>query len=257
MSNIEAAAADILKRLQRGEYFPQAWKGRFDLEDGYRVQLAIRDLRAEAGDPQAGWKVGLTAKAIQAMEGFDEPIFAVLYASGALNSGATLRHADLLVPAFENELCIVLRERLAGPGVTADMARRAIATVAPALEIVEKRGVLSDDPPLAIADNLGQKAFVTGVPVALQPDVQLADATCEVHINGDVVAVGHATAVLDDPANSIAWLANKLAAFGEVIEPGQPVMSGSFTVPNPLRPADQVETIFQPFGSVSLRIEGD
>lgn len=255
MSIVEEAAADILERFARKEHFPEHWKGRFDLADGYRVQLRIAELRGAAGDARAGWKVGLTAKAIQEMEGFEEPIFAALFDSGATASGARLRHSEMIDPAFENELCIVLGAPLEGPGVTAAAARAAIASVAPALEIVERRGALSSAPPLGIADNLGQKAFVVGTASPFAANTDLASATCVVRVNGEVILEGEGSAVLDDPVNSVAWLANKLAEFGQRLEPGEPIMTGSFTLPTPLNPGDRVETTFAPFGVVAVEIE--
>lgn len=254
MSIIEEAAVDILARFRQGEHFPPDWRGKFDLDEGYRVQLRIAELRTADGEARSGWKVGLTAKAIQKMEGFDEPIFAALFETGAQPSGAQLRHDQMIDPAFENELCITLNKPLAGPGVTAADVMDAIATVAPALEIVERRGALSDAPPLGIADNLGQKAYVVGKSAPLAAGVDLAAATCVVRKNGDVILEGEGSAVLDNPANSVAWLANKLAEFGGRIEPGQLIMSGSFTMPTPLSPGDKVETTFSPFGTVAVSI---
>ena len=254
MSIIEEAAVDILERFRNGEHFPDHWKGRFDLMDGYRVQLRIADLRAVNGDARSGWKVGLTAKAIQEMEGFDEPILAALFQSGYRATGSQLRHAEMIDPAFENELCIVLGEPLEGPRVTPEAARRAIATVAPALEIVERRGKLSDAPPLGIADNLGQKAYVVGEPVAFSADTDLAASTCAVSVNDAVILRGEGSAVLGDPVNSVVWLANKLGAFGRRIEAGEPIMTGSFTMPTPLNIGDTVRTQFTPFGAVAVDI---
>jgi 2-keto-4-pentenoate hydratase len=254
VSFIEEAAIDILSRFLKGEHFPADWKGRFSLAEGYQVQLRIAEMRAAAGEPQSGWKVGLTAKAIQEMEGFDEPIFAALFESGYRASGAQLSHAKMINPAFENELCVVLREAFAGPGATAAGARQAIATVSPALEIVERRGVLSDAPPLGIADNLGQKAYIVGSAVAVAAQVNLAAATCAVKVNDETILSGEGKAVLGDPLNSVAWLANKLAEFGRRIEPGQAIMTGSFTVPTPLNVGDRVQTTFSPFGAVAVEI---
>jgi len=253
-ADLKRAAADIYSGLQRGEHFPPAWRGKFDLDAGYAIQLAVRDLRASNGDAQVGWKVGLTAEAIREMEKFDEPIFAVLFESGVRGTGCTLTHEEMIKPAFENELCIVLGESLKGPGITMQQARSAIASVAPALEIVEGRGVLSDDPALAIADNLGQKAFVTGAAIAPAADLVLSRVTCDVSVNGAPVLTGTGSAVLDDPAHSVAWLANKLARFGEHIEAGQSIMSGSFTVPTALQAGDHVQTRFTTFGAVSVQV---
>ncbi len=252
---LQDAARDIHAAAKRGEHYPAAWRGRFDLDDAYRVQLAVLALQEAEGARQAGWKVGLTAKAIQEQEGFHEPIFGILLQSGALPSGSVLRHAELIEPAFENELCVVLNAPLGGPGVTGAQARAAIASVAPALEIVERRGVFSAAPELAIADNVGQKAFVTGTAQQPPAGFALADARCEVWINGACVDHADGSAVLGDPAEAIAWLANKLASYGRRIEAGQPIMSGSFTRAYPLQPGDRVETRFAPFGTVAVQLD--
>lgn len=254
MSALEDAARDIVEGAQAGKHFPDRWMGRFSLEEGYRVQLLAAAIRAEAGDAHIGWKVGLTAKAIQEMEGFDEPIFACLFQSGRMQSGERLPHRSMIDPAFENELCITLGAPLAGPNATAAGARAAVAMVAPALEIVERRGALSSDPPLGVADNLGQKAFVTGRPVRFEANMDLAATTCAATVNGQEVASGTGAAVLGDPLESVAWLANKLSQFGRRIEAGAPIMTGSFTLPTALNADDAVVTRFDPLGDVAIGV---
>jgi len=248
--DVRAAAQDIHSRIQHGEHFPGAWQGKFTLAEAYRIQLAIRDLRVAEGDRQTGWKIGLTARAVQEQEGFYEPIFAVLYESGSRASGAVFERKNMINPGFENELCITLRHALRGPDVDAAAVRGAIATVAPALEIVEGRGALSDSPELAVADNLGQMAYVVGTPVRPEPGSVLADAQCAVKVNDLSIATADGSAVLDDPCNAIAWLANKLADYNEEILAGQMIMSGSFTRSFPIEATSTVETHFQPFGAV-------
>ena len=119
---------------------------RLSMEQGYRVQLGILERLIATGERQAGWKVGLTAAAMRAQHGVHEPCFGFLLASGNKPSGHVFRHADLIKPGFENELCLTLGTTLRGPGIVFEQARAAIADVAPALEIVEKRGDFSSGP---------------------------------------------------------------------------------------------------------------
>jgi 2-keto-4-pentenoate hydratase len=145
-------------------------------------------------------------------------------------------------------------ETLEGPGVTVERARRAIAAVAPAFELVERRAVFAEDPPLAIADNAQQKYFVTGE--ALHPlpaGLALRDVRVEVAINGAPVARATGEAVLGDPAASLAWLANALSRFGRRLEAGMRVMSGSFVPMFPLKPGDAIQARFDPIGIVTAR----
>lgn len=61
-------------------------------------------------------------------------------------------------------------------------------------------------------------------------------------------------AVMGDPYASLAWLANKLAEYGRSLEPGQYVMSGSFTRQFPLQAGDQAQTRFSGIGTVAVRV---
>ena len=72
---------------RRGIYMPAEWKGRLTREDAYRVQLGMLERYVRDGDRHAGWKVGLTAKAMQVQQGVHEPVFGFLLASGARPSG--------------------------------------------------------------------------------------------------------------------------------------------------------------------------
>lgn len=248
--DIGQAAEALWRAARRGEHMPADWLGRLSLAEGYAVNLEILRRRIAEGDAQAGWKVGLTAAAMRAQWGIPEPCFGVLMRSGHRRSGVRLEHGSLIAPGIENELCVTVGETLRGPGVTPERARRAIATIAPALEIVEVRGDFSADLPLAMADNAQQKAFVTGEAVAPDAALRLADVALELRL-GDAQAV-HATGaeVMGGPEHSIAWLANKLDEFGLALEAGQQVMSGSFTRQYPVRRGDTVVARFTPFGEV-------
>jgi len=45
----ETAVDDFWAARQRREYFPSAYQGRLDLDDAYRIQLALIDRRVAAG----------------------------------------------------------------------------------------------------------------------------------------------------------------------------------------------------------------
>lgn len=53
--------------------------------------------------------------------------------------------------------------------------------IAPAIEVVEKRGVFNADLPLAFAGNAQQRAFVTGEFVPLADELDPAAVEVEVH----------------------------------------------------------------------------
>ena len=108
-SEIDKAVDEFDAARERGEYFPRAWSDRLSIDDAYRVQLGlIRRRCATTKQRRIGWKVGLTARAIQQQFGFDEPVFGCLLEEGKVSTGHAFKHARLIRPGFENELCVDL-----------------------------------------------------------------------------------------------------------------------------------------------------
>jgi 2-keto-4-pentenoate hydratase len=248
--SVQAALAAIWDGHRRGVHHPPEWQGRLSMDEAYAVQLGLLARYVDTGERHAGWKVGLTAKAMREQQRVHEPVFGFLLESGERPSGIVFDFASLIRPGFENELCITMGAPLAGPGVGLAQARAAIAHVQPALEIVERRGDFTADLSLALADNAQQKAFVTGARVALG-DLDLAAVTVDVSVNGAHQERARGAEVLGSPVASVAWLANKLAQYGRRLEAGQRIMSGSFTRQYGLARGDRVEARFDPVGTVS------
>jgi 2-keto-4-pentenoate hydratase len=252
-SEIAAAAQAFDAARARGEYFPRAWFGRLGLDDAYRILLARVARNRGEGARRIGWKIGLTAPAIQQQFGVHEPVFACLLAEGLCKSGHVFRRDTLIEPGFENELCIVLDRDLAADATPADVAA-AVARVHPAFEIIETRGDFTHELALALTDNGQQKAFVLGEGVDRDALPELSAVTVRVRINGAEAAVATGDAVLGHPYNAVAWLAAKLAPFGERVRAGDYVMSGSFTRQFPLARGDRIEAAFGGIGSVTATL---
>ncbi|HEY4472435.1 MAG TPA: fumarylacetoacetate hydrolase family protein [Stellaceae bacterium] len=249
-AEIEATAAAFEAAAARGEYFPQGWADRLAIDDAYRILLTRLRLR---GVERVGWKVGLTARAIQEQFGVHEPVFGCLLADGRKPSGHVFRRDELIEPGFENELCIVLGRDVPA-GATRDEIGTAVARIHPAFEIIETRGDLTRQLALALADNAQQKAFVLGLPVGPDTLPELSRVEARVSINGAEVATGRGDAVLGHPFNAVVWLAAKLAEFGEGLRAGDTIMSGSFTRQFPLNRGDRVECAFAGIGTVAATV---
>lgn len=244
-----AAIAEFGAARRRGVHFPPAWFDRLSLDQAYRVQLG--QMAAE-GKRQLGWKVGLTAKPIQQQFGFHEPVFGCLLEDGLIHSGHVFPAGALIAPGFETELCLRLGTPLSGV-VDAATARRAIAAVHPALEIIETRGDFTAQIAVAIADNAQQRAFVIGPAMEFDAAATRLDRVeARVAVNGVEVARGTGDAVLGGPVNSLVWLAGKLAEYGRSLHAGDYVMSGSFVRQFPLMPGDRVEAAFSGVGTVAV-----
>jgi 2-keto-4-pentenoate hydratase len=251
-------AVDDFWAARNGGAFPLHWEPMLTQDGAYRINLALIDRHAERGEPQAGWKVGLTARAIREQFGLPEPVFAVLFEKGRWASGGAWPRAAMVGPGWENELCLTMGETLNGPGITEADAKAAIATVAPAMEIIETRGPNSMEGfKCMIADNGQQYAFVVGEETAYDPAVHdLGRTTVEVFIDGGSQETAQGNAVMESSAvASIVWLANKLAEFDRVLEAGQVVMTGSFTRQYAIDRTMTAEARFDPFGSAIATFE--
>jgi 2-keto-4-pentenoate hydratase len=245
------AIDDFWTARARGEFFPQAYCDRLTLDDAYRIQLALVERRLAAGERHIGWKVGLTAKAIQEQFGFYEPVFGCILET--LPSGYVFGATELIHPGFETELCIRLAGTLEGE-VSIEYARDAIDVIHPSFEIIETRGDFVNQIALALADNAQQRSVVLGAPIRLTPDMALDEVEARVRLNGQEVARGLGSAVLGNPLNSIAWLAGKLGQYGQKLRAGDVIMTGSFVRQFPLSPGDVAVADFSDIGRVEAGI---
>lgn len=222
--------------------------------EAYAVQDRLREALMARGERVVGWKAGFTSKAAQAAFGADEPVCGFLLASGVFPTRAEVPASRFVSLVVEAEVCFVLKEDLAGPGVTPARARLAVEGALPALELVDFRysgkPVASD----VIADGVYANAVVVG---ARMTDVSWLDLAVEglvYELNGAVVATNAAAEVMGGPLNSLAWIANHLGARGLGLKAGDLVMSGS--VSQLLRPkaGDTVRATFTRLGSVGVRV---
>jgi len=199
--------------------------------DAYAVQTAWTRLRLARGERILGRKIGLTSKAMQQQMGVDEPDYGALWSSRYFPSSAG--HADVpaelfLQPRMEGELAFLMGRRLQGPGVTLQDVLAATDAVAPALEIVDSRienwRIRLPD---TVADNASYGGFVLGPWSRAMREQDLRLVGMLLHQNGSPIVEGIGAAALGHPALAVAWLANKLAEFGEALEPGDVVLSGA------------------------------
>ncbi|HVZ10606.1 2-keto-4-pentenoate hydratase [Rhodopila sp.] len=241
----EADAVEAFWRARlRGDFAPAAYYDHLTIDDAHRVQLGLIARRVRMGERQLGWKVGLTAKAIQQQFGFHEPVFGCVLQT--TESGHVFPPHSLIKPGFECVLCMRLdRDLPAGSDLAA--ARAAVGQVHPALEIIETRVPMTQIP-CAMADNAQQKTCVLGAPVALPEAPE--KVACTVEINGEVAGGGTGDAVLGNPLNALVWLAGKLASHGRALRAGDIVMTGSFTRQFPIAPGDRIRVTFTGVGVV-------
>jgi 2-keto-4-pentenoate hydratase len=224
-----------------------------DVEDAYEIQLLqIRDKLA-AGRRVRGHKVGLSSKAMQRMMGVHEPDYGHLLDDMFVFEHGEICRRELLVPRVEVEVAFALSEPLPAPGCTAADVMRCTAFVCPALEIIDSRIrdwriALCD----TIADNASSARVVLGAAATDINDIDLRTIGAVLRIDGDIVATGASGAVLGNPVTAVAWLANKVHAYGVILDAGHVVLPGSCTKAFDVAAGQTVRADFDRLGHVSV-----
>lgn len=179
--------------------------------------------------PPAGFKVGATARAMQAYLRLDGPLASFMAEADLHGSGSTIRWDGLRNPGAECELAVVLARPLPGPCTPAEAAA-AVGEVMPAIEIVENRGAGTALPMLA--DGVFHRAAFLGEPWADWRGMDLHALPGRMVVNGAERGRGVGADLLGGPMECLAWLAGsaEARAYGG-LQAGQVVMLGSVCPP--------------------------
>jgi 2-oxo-hept-3-ene-1,7-dioate hydratase len=230
------------------------------IADAYAVQRAWVSAKLNEGRTLRGHKIGLTSKAMQRSSNISEPDYGVLLDDMFFESGNDIPIDRFIEPRVEVELAFVLASPLGGPNCTLFDVLSATAFVVPAVEIIDAR-IHRIDPQTKLTrkifDTISDNAANAGVVLGGRPfkpldlDLRWVSALC--YRNGAIEESGVAAAVLNHPANGVAWLANKLAAHGATLEAGEIILAGSFTAPVFASRGDTFHVDYGPVGAVTMR----
>jgi 2-oxo-3-hexenedioate decarboxylase len=160
------------------------------------------------------------------------------------SAGVPVAAGQLIRP----QIVLVMRDRLAGPGVNAAVALAAVGSVLGGVEISGTE----------ISGAEGSEQLVGGQvvvgPVAVPPSgLDLSLEACLLEVDGEITdsATG-AAAVHGHPAQALALAANELGQRGQAIEPGWLVLAGGLTSPVSVRPGMSVAVHYTHLGSIFL-----
>ncbi|MBU1156975.1 MAG: fumarylacetoacetate hydrolase family protein [Proteobacteria bacterium] len=249
-------ALAIYKNFQAGQALPLASKAMpgLTLAQAYGVQAALMSVFRSNQDQVAGFKAGLTSKAVQQRFGAKGPAFGVLMASmrryGVVNRKSYYR---LMV---EVEIGYLLGKPISSP-VTHRTVRQYVVGIAPAVEL----------PDLAFAD---LKAITL-------PDIVAANVTCRGFILGKTVRSGqvdpnavegqlwrdgkalgpavNGKAALGSQWEALAWTVNQaLALYGPLAE-GSVIITGSLGPMFPGKPGSYRAVFSGGLGEVAFEVK--
>jgi 2-oxo-hept-3-ene-1,7-dioate hydratase len=220
--------------------------------DAYRIQDLWAQEREARGARVVGRKIGLTSRAMQTAYAMTEPDYGRILDDAVHGDGARIDAAAFFKPRVEVELAFVLGTALCGPGVRMYDAVRATELIVPALEVIDHRTEPSRAVVDMIADNAAFGAIVVGGRAVRPMDADIRWIGATLSKNGVIEESGVSASVMGHPAAAVAWLANALAAVGARLEPGQIVLSGSFTRPVEVAAGDVIHADYGPLGSIGV-----
>ena len=231
-----------------------------DIEDSYAIQSAWMRLCLEQGRKVIGHKIGLTSRAMQISSQITEPDYGTLLDDMLIPDGAEIETARFILPRLEVEFAFILAKPLQGPGVTMFDVLNATDYVVPALELIDARIEQFDRhtrAPRKVLDTISDNAANGGIILGGRPmrphEVDWRWAGALLFKNGVIEESGLGAAVLNHPANGVAWLANKLAPYGQSLAAGEIVLGGSFTRPVACAVGDVFHADYGSLGSISAR----
>ena len=255
-----AAELDLAeKSRQQVRHFSARYPG-MTIADGYQISKHWVDRKLAAGRTVYGHKIGLTSRAMQQSAGITEPDYGTLLDDMVFEPGGDIPCERFITPKVEVELAFVLGRRLEGPGVSIFDVLRATEYVIPAVEIIDSR-TFPVDPETGVRrkvqDTIGDNAANAGIIIGglpMRPDsVDMRWIGAMLSRNAVIEETGIAAGVLNNPANGVAWLANRLAPWDQALEAGEVVLGGSFTRPVEVRSGDVCNADFGPLGTISFR----
>jgi 2-keto-4-pentenoate hydratase len=224
-----------------------------DQAGAYAVQAINTAFWLDAGRRIVGRKIGLTAKAVQAQLGVDQPDFGVLFDDMRLPDGGVLRPSQVLQPKVEAEVALVLERDLDDPRADALAVAAATAYAAPAIEVVDSRitdwKITFAD---TVADNGSAAFFVIGEARKPLDGLDLYSCGMVLEVNGAVASLGAGAACLGHPLNAAAWLARTLSVAGAPLRAGDAVLTGALGPMVTLAAGDQVRVQIGSLGSVGM-----
>lgn len=224
------------------------------LDDAYDIQTRGRQLRLEEGNLIVGRKIGLTSRGMMELLHCDTPDYGYLLNTMLINEGSSCRREELNIPILEGEIAFIMGEDLQGPGVTTADVLNSTAWVVPCFEVCDGRypdwKVTVRD---TISDNAGASHFMLGSKPKRIEDVNLKGIGMVMERNGELIGSAAGAEVMGTPLNSVTWLINKLAEYGDGLKKGDIVLSGAFIAAVPCEKGDYFVMSLDGFPSISLK----
>ena len=242
---VEFARELVVAEEERKPIDPITERAELSIEDAYKIQLEIIEMKKRRGEKVIGKKIGLTSKRMQQALGLYQPDYGHIIDKMIIGDGSPISLSELIQPKIEVEIAFILKEELTGPGATAAGVLRCTMGLLPAFEVIDSRikdwKIKIQD---TIADNASIGRVILGSPLSNVYGIDLRSVGVVVRKNGEVIETAAGAAVSGNPVESVAWLVNKLSEHDVHLKAGEIVLSGSLIAPIEIKEGDVIQAEF-------------
>ena len=249
MAKFEQLARDLAQAWRIGGTIPlpAAGHGPATRAEAYAIQDRMAEL---IGGPVAGWKVGATVAAVQLFEGHDGPLPGRIFADRCFDSSARIPAGLFRSVKVECEFAFRLTQAL--PQGVAPVGRDEIAGALafhPAFELAASRyapgtGARAATTFDGIADNGSGGAAVLGPAAADWQTLSFDTMEIDARIDDSPPIQIYTGAYRRDPVAIVAETFSDLRARGVDLPAGTCVLTGSLSLPTPVRKGQTVTVTF-------------
>jgi 2-keto-4-pentenoate hydratase len=237
------------------------------LEEAEALQKRCVEIRLVRGEHPVGMKIGFTNRSIWPLYNVSHPIWAPVYRETvihATNNEVGIRLQRVCEPRIEPEIVLGFKEGCIPVSSSVDDVFAAIEWVAHGFEIVQSpfpswkftvaeafaaQGLHSQ---LLIGSKLNI-ANLTKSAVAFNQ--WLAALKVTLRCNGQAVATGRGSNVLDSPLLALCHLLAELSKRGQSLQPGAIITTGTLTDAMPITAGEVWETQFEQQSLPSLQLK--
>ena len=225
-------------------------KVRISVEDAWRIQSVVTNLREQRGEEVIGYKIGCVSKDTQIKMGFIKPAWGRLWKHELYSDGVTLEKTNYSNPAMEAEFGIKLNRDLIPELVNLDYILDSIETIHPIIEIHNL--VFNGNPPFGaelLANNAIHAGVVIGKPTKGNINSKMTDL--KLIFDKEIIDTWLDKKWPHDMLSEVEWLVKEQEKIGNVLKKGNLILTGAYGLPIPINEKKLIEVTSSLFGNVS------
>ena len=219
------------------------------LEDAWRLQNTVADLREARGEKVVGYKIGCVSEQNQKMMGLTHPVWGRLWSTEQYDDQIELSRSIFANLAVEAEFALTLSHAIEPNNKDNALIAQSVESIFPVLELHNL--ILRGDPPNGhelIANNAIHAGVVSGKRIA-NPQTAL-ETNLELVYDGTTIDSWSGIRWPTDFLSPVCWLVSNLGREGRQLKEGDTILIGALGPPLAVENVQRVEVRSSAFGAV-------